>query len=42
MKNFVTYKYANRFGDGKKRAIDKLQYTLISAANKLILPNPCS
>ena len=40
MKNFVTYKYANRFGDGKKRTIDKLQYKLISAANKLILPKP--
>ena len=36
--NFVTYKYENKFGDQKKRAIDKLHFTLISSANRYILP----
>lgn len=40
MKNFVIFKYENRFGDSKKRAIDKLYWTLISSANKLVLPKP--
>jgi len=38
MKNFVSFRYENKYGDSKKRAIDKLHYTLISSANKYFLP----
>jgi hypothetical protein len=40
VENFTLYRYANKFGESKKRAIDKLHKLLISSANKFILPAP--
>ena len=38
LKNFVIFKYEGRYAEAKKRAIDKIHYTLMSCANKLLLP----